>query len=354
MLVEAMLEAVRAGCPTYVADFAAGDGRLLKAAQGLWPQCQVIATDINEESISLLHCTEPTWKVGQCDFVETKSRNGCDVLKNVLGKVSLVLLNPPFSLRGGQRWTVTIGEAEVQCSIALAFVIACLPYLAPDGQIVAILPIGSICSERDKFAWEKLREVCLIKEIQKNSHNAFGGCSANTVIMRLILRTEPQHEACLEAPVIRPNFSFPEKGVPITLFRGKVPKCEADKEKPCTPLPYIHSTSLQATGIDIRESKVDSKHTSIKGPAVLLSRVGTPNVSKIQIYNSRCPIVLSDCVIALLCKSLQDAELVQATLLEQWEFLKSYYSGTGAVHITLHSLTQVLNQLGFSTSGVVG
>src|SRR5438132_14120051 len=89
-----------------LADFAAGYGELLKVGESRWHGVKCIATDINRSVISKLRREESRWLSGNCDFLNPNSRKHCRVLSNALGKVSVVLLNPPFSCRGACHYEV--------------------------------------------------------------------------------------------------------------------------------------------------------------------------------------------------------------------------------------------------------
>jgi len=89
-----------------------------------------IATDINRNTISRLRRAETNWDIGRCDFLNQKSRERCEVLSRTLGKVSLILMNPPFSCRGARKYEVEFEASVFRCGLALAFVLESLRFLA--------------------------------------------------------------------------------------------------------------------------------------------------------------------------------------------------------------------------------
>jgi predicted RNA methylase len=112
--------AARAQSPSIqsVADFAVGDGSLLRVADDKWPSAIKIGADIDPASIARLRRTRPGWLVSQCDFLSERSRNMAWSLRGWMGKVDLVMFNPPFSCRGAQRLAVAIDDRVVRCSRA--------------------------------------------------------------------------------------------------------------------------------------------------------------------------------------------------------------------------------------------
>ena len=85
-----------------VADFAAGSGELLLAAASVWPNGTMAATDIDPLEIRNLRKIYASWRTGVCDFLNPRSRQSSPVLQSLNGCTNLVLLNPPFSCRGGE------------------------------------------------------------------------------------------------------------------------------------------------------------------------------------------------------------------------------------------------------------
>lgn len=111
--------------------------------------------------------------------------------------------------------------------------------------------------------------------------------------------------------------------------------------------PFIHSTELNKNSLNLSRRRINYKYFGINGPAVLLPRVGNPNKSKVSVYKSQDTIVLSDCVIALQCKTVRDAKMTQKFLIEHWSIIEKNYIGTCARYITINSLSNILNSFGF-------
>lgn len=145
-LARTMVDAagVSLGAGHLIADFAAGSGELLIAAHERWPLAQIVATDINPTETQFLKRKNNSWQIGRCDFLNPKSRNGSLILRRLIGKITLVILNPPFSCRGGKKVVASTSGISVKCSVGLAFVVNSIDYLTVGGTLVVILPLGSL------------------------------------------------------------------------------------------------------------------------------------------------------------------------------------------------------------------
>jgi predicted RNA methylase len=343
-LAEEVVEQVRLKRPATIADFAAGDGELLRAARNRWADSTFIATDVNPASVALLRRNEPSWRVGQCDFLSHASRARCRALADLVGRVSLTLLNPPFTCRGGSRWDTQLNGQDVRSGLAMAFVISSIQYLARGGEMVAVLPAGCLWNERDQKAWALLRELGQVEVLAENGHNTFPGCSPRTVVVRFTNESSAdsvEHSSKLE----REPSEVPD--LTVEVIRGRVSMFELNGNHAEVMRPLVHSTELEEGRLNLTRRKADSSYRSVGGPSVLLPRVGRPNRLKIHTYEGRRRIVISDCVIALKCKTGEEAEAVRATLLENWDEVERHYVGTGARHLTVGAISRLLEGFGF-------
>jgi hypothetical protein len=149
---------VRLRCPEIVADMSAGEGSLLLEAARRWPSARIVATDIDRKTVAqLVRMHRRRWKIGRCDFLASRSRRASRVLRTIDGKVALLLMNPPFSCRGGSYRIVDTPHGPVHASPAMAFLLLGLPYLSTRGQAVAILPAGALHNKKDEEAWKYVR-----------------------------------------------------------------------------------------------------------------------------------------------------------------------------------------------------
>jgi predicted RNA methylase len=339
-----MVQCVSSTKISLIADFAAGYGELLRAGQSHWPGVPCIATDINKQVISKLRREESRWLIGNCDFLNPNSRRLCRALPNALGRVSVVLLNPPFSCRGARHYQVDFNESKIRCSLALAFVLESLPFLAPEGELVALLPVGCLVSQKDRAAWSTLRATHKIRIFETHGRGAFEDCHAETVIVRI---TPRKYRLRKESPRVRLIGSGNGCKNTVKIFRGKVQMHLANGVNEATSLPLIHTTELEAHKINLNARRVESKWESLSGPAVLLPRVGRFYPHKIQTYLGREPIVISDCIIALRCEQEQQVMDLYSVLSKNSSLIEKSYGGTCAKYITVESVCSLLKSFGF-------
>lgn len=341
-VAKAMIDGAGSLEPRVVADFAAGRGELLSAARARWPRCVVVATDISSAHVRVLKGNQG-WKIGRCDFLNIRSRRKCAALNTHAGKVSLALLNPPFSERGARTSEAILGGQRLRCSQALAFIITATDYLHPDGQILAILPAGSLTSEKDEDAWKVLRQRFRVDLLGTNGRNTFAGCFPRTLIVRL-----SSHCGVPTARRASRMKATSHRRICLELIRGTVPMYSVRPMRKENSQPLVHSTELRDNRILPAQSRVPETERSVIGPAVLLPRVGQPAASKVCLYLSRRRVALSDCVFGLQCSTPDAARRLQRLLTRKWPLVEKQYNGTCARYLTVRALTTLLEDLGCS------
>jgi hypothetical protein len=138
------------------------------------------------------------------------------------------------------------------------------------------------------------------------------------------------------------------RGIVVQIVRGVVPMHHALNGWAGGAFPFVHTTDLQEDVILSGTRYVRVCRRFVMGPAVLLPRVGEPKATKCVLYLGQKKLVLSDCVYALQCESVSDAETLRAILLDAWESVDRSFTGTCARHITLFRLRELLEHLGIS------
>lgn len=318
-----------------VADFAAGHGDLLVAARIRWPSCYTFGNDFDPTCSSKLARDSRIDAHSNCDFLNDRSTRRSRQLRELIGKCDVVLLNPPFSGRGGKTVTVRVDETPVTCSLAMAFVFKAIPYMRDGGELVAILPASCLTSEKD-FA---VREIISFStdsfEIARFSNTAFVGCSASTVVVRFRRRKYFQRPKIESS---NRSTTSGDKVLKVRLVRGCVPVYRAENGFAGKKFPFIHSTDIVSGEVSQYQRSVKVESRCLQGPAVLIARVGSPASKKCAIYDCEQTIVLSDCVIALKCDSLRVANRVRERILARWDSFAELYSGTCAPYITMNAL----------------
>lgn len=331
-LAENMLEILPQNfVPNIIADFSAGEGKLLETASKKWPKSKIVANDLSKIIVRKLKTQFPNWQISSSNFLTHNS-----VVKTSFFKskelVDLILLNPPFSQRGIKpiKWD----NLSITSGIALAFIYKSLHYLKPNGYIVAILPNGALTSDRDSRARLYLFNNFTIKVIKKNNHNSFMNVKANTSIV-LIKNTKSK------AP---PPNDYNQLNKDFNIVRGKIQVYKYNHSFNGV-FPFIHSKEIKNGKICINPLRTISNDNYIKGPAVVFPRVGNITKQKIAILDTNLKIVMSDCLFALLCESKKEAHLIQKLIIKNWNDFISLYSGTGAQYITIERVKFFLNLL---------
>ncbi len=316
--------------PKMVADFAAGDGSLLRAASARWPSAELIATDIQNELVSQIKIENPTWIAGTCDFLVESSVRSCRPLIGREGGIDLVLLNPPFSAKG----QAVKASDEPGSSIALRFLTRASEYASPAAEICAILPISSLYGEKDREARKRLESEWSISLVEKLPRGTFPGCFAEAAIV-----------------VLSRKFSDCGKSIEATrtnshanIVRGRIHVHTAKPKRGGARVEFIHSTELIDSLVKKSGLYVAPVHV-VTGPAVLIHRVGRPSRSKVCILEAGRRVQLSDCVIAIQADTYDGVHSIYDNLMAHYASLKSAYIGTGAPFITVSRLNGVLSNL---------
>ena len=323
-----------------VADFAAGGGELLRAASKLWPNAQLVGLDICSHTVERLKRDFKVGVIGRCNFLSQRSRIRSPILKPLAGKVSLVLLNPPFSYRGGNTWGACLFGENVRCSLGMAFLVSATHYVAKGGEIIAIMPAGSLKSLKDREAWTLLRRHFVVRMVAANDRNTFSRCFSKTVIVHL-------QRSCEKSSTRRRKLKSADKrpSIRVKLVRGVFPMHRVNGQKESNGIPIVHTTHLK-DGQIIGNGKYVETPRTISGPAVLMQRIGVPNPRKVVVYLRKKRIALSDCVIGFECDSPRHAVRLSNRLVVNWEKIRREFGGTCAPYITVSALSSVLRQIG--------
>jgi tRNA1(Val) A37 N6-methylase TrmN6 len=318
-----------------IADFACGEGSLLLAAERRWPAASMIANDVSGSSVASLRKSRPMWRTACSDFLNPRSVRSSS-LRNHLAGVDLVLLNPPFSRRNRQTFEVVVGNEVFHASIAMAFVVNSIPFLRPDGAILAVLPDGCLVNKHDEPVWRALRKQFKVETIRDNARSAFQGVRARTCLVRMTKLRMPL--AATEHIASPPALAI-VRGC-VQMHSRKVVSYRAGKQ-------LVHTNHLQNGAV--MSSGVHVVGAILTGPALLFPRVGLVTPGKLSVLGKGRRVILSDCVLGVACESETEVELLRQMVLADWPTFASAYRGTGAPFITLERASKVLSNI--STNG---
>ncbi len=321
-----------------IADFAVGGGELLIQAARRWPRREIVACDISRCVVSSISERWESWRVGRCDFLSPRSRASSRVLRDARGRVALCIANPPFSYRGSRSWRVDTGDGStVLCSPAVAFLLTAVEYLRPGGHLLAIVPANSVRSQRDEEAINLLSQIGEFSVLDRYPRGTFPSCTAETVSIDF------RSARGITQGTIRSDQESPWR-LEVQLIRGCAPMHRVGPLRKGL-IPVVHTSNLNGHRVYQPACGVAVSNRSIKGPAVLLPRVGKPTSGKISLYTADEPVVLSDCVFALICPSAAHALYLLNLLVDNWVILRRGYHGTCAPYMTTADLIGVLSSL---------
>lgn len=314
-----------------IADFACGEGSLLLAAERRWPLASMIANDVSAQAIASIRRNRPQWQTICADFLNPRSVRS-SALRSHLGSVDLILLNPPFSRRDKRTYKVGFGGEELHASIALAFVVNSFPYLRPSGVVLAVLPDGCLVGKNDEPVWHALSRHFKVEVIRDNSRSAFQGVSARTCLVRLT-KLEKQATPVLSAAT----------QTELQILRGRVQMHSRKVVSARMGQQLVHTSHLLAGAVTNSGECVEGP--IVTGPALLLPRVGLVTPGKLCVLGTGHRVTLSDCVLAVSCKSEVEANALRHQVLAAWPAFASAYRGTGAPYITLERASTVLSEI---------
>lgn len=313
-----------------VADFCVGGGELVLAACERWRHAECYGVDISEDAVKLLRQKYPHWHLKVCDFTIEEERTKTFLHQH---RFDLILLNPPFTCRGSVINVLFYKGEEYHVSTAMVFIANSLQYLNDSGCLYAIVPSGIMYSQKDQRLWDTIYKNYQVTIHQENDFAYFKDCSPNISIIS-IKKGKTKIKPGSLSHIICQNY------YDLELVRGKLSMFQVKYVENGKQL--IHTTWLQNHQIINGGMKTSHSASLIKGPAVILPRVGNPNIGKVCLLDNKNEYVLSDCVFGLRAKNKKDAKALYIDILNDWERFKLLYKGTGAKYMTIERLKHYL------------
>lgn len=349
-LAAKVAEALRLGDKRFdqVADFAAGGGSLLDAAESVLAPKSVIATDLDGTVVRHLREVRSHWSIGKVDFLSHRSRAVSGPIRLAKRGVDGIVLNPPFSYRGGSYVSVRIDNGRViRASPAMAFLLVSSGLLSRNGVIASLVPASLISSQKDEEAREYLSLIGTVDVLELYPRGSFPGVTTSLALARFQLDLTRQGRLILS--MVAPRVTTIPIEVKVT--RGwRQMHMDGVRPEGSMRIPLVHTTDLRDLRSLASLQTCWSKRV-ITGPAVLLPRVGRPDINKVVAVDAvEGGIALSDCVVALECRSFSDAEKVRKRIADDWDMLESSYKGSCAPYLTLRALGVVLRKLAVVTA----
>lgn len=320
-----LIELVSIDRVTRVADFACGIGNLLNAASVKWPEASLHAIDVDLEALAETRRIRGV-AVAECaDFLDPAVHESAELLG--ASAYSVVLLNPPFTYRGGELFSPPGRFSGIRCSRPMAFVLSAASYLAPDGQLVAVLPTSTLSSMRDDEARRLLSSRFTLEIAMAPALGHFDGLNVSIYVLRLTHNKGAKSRA--------PSPRDRERDQRWMIRQGKISVRRAERVVSRGGKGWIHTTSLRDGEIDHRyrlPAGVAPRQTE-KG-SVLIPRVGAFSVGKVLLLGKGQSEMTSDCLIEISAGSHSDNEVIYETIKARYRAFSNLYSGTGAPYVT--------------------
>jgi hypothetical protein len=328
-----------------VFDPAAGNGALLAAAIEQAPSAEILAADVDAVSVAQLRAAYPHWTVGSADVLNPRSRGSSSAWRRAgSGQETIVLLNPPFSFRGGSGARVILGGESRIVSPAVAFLLEVARSLDGVKSIIALLPEGCLHNLRDRPVWRELHGGFEQDVIRTFAPRAFPGAVANTVLVRLDSGASRSPSAA-ETPVLRVLGS---QCTCVDVIRGRVAvEASSSTDAGSSAAMFLHTTDLADTARGVPRLRFAPTRLATRGDLLLIPRVGPGPSGRIKLARD-ATIVLSDCLFALRTREALLVDRLNAFLVEYSTALGDEYRGTGARHLTLERLAGFLRAHGWA------
>jgi len=336
------LASILVGClpksfhPQVIADFAAGEGSLLCAAENLWPRARTLANDLSPATVQWLRGAHAEWVVANANFLNERSVRSSS-LNAWAGRVDLVLLNPPFSQRSRTPLAVTYRDDPFGVSLAMAFVVKSLEFVHRDSYVLAVLPDGCLVSKCDEQIWHRLRQDFHVEVLRDNANSTFNGVRARTSIVRISRHRQALQNSALHGSRLGATALY-------ELKRGQVQMHSLRPSRSQKAVPLVHTSHLIQGKVVQSGPRILAKHV-VRGPAILLPRVGRATPDKVCLLEAGQNVVLSDCVLSVEGLSIDQVLGFRRDILSNWATLAEAYRGTGAPHITLARASAVLDRV---------
>lgn len=331
-----------------VIDPAVGGGALLEAVLArLGSNVRVAGVDHDQSIIRRLKKEHPDWLLSTADSLVGRSRATSRAWTRARTSARAAVLNPPFSFRGNGGTTVTGSWGESRVSPSAAFIYTVLSELPKLEVVIAIVPSGTLGSQKDRDVWNWVMDRFNCEVIDQFHRAAFRGVTASTVLVRIVPRR--RLTAAVSQPGVRePHSRLVERGcVCVDLVRGRVPMHKTLDPDDCASAemaPVLHTSDLGSANYRPRP-RVASSSLITWGRGIALPRVGKPDPRKIVPISSQ--YVLSDCVLFIRPIKPELLPVLLNMFIQHFGSFQHQYGGTGAPYLTLKKLNEWLTTQGF-------
>ncbi|MCW0375129.1 N-6 DNA methylase [Xanthomonas sacchari] len=359
-----LVDALRQDVIGTAIELGAGQGALIRAAQGRWPEANFVSVDIDPKNAPAKNAV-----ARRRHFVYDALRS--DLPRRIGVKersADLALCNPPFAI---PQWEPHYQRILERAGLPYAgaasfgadalFIAQNLWMLRDRGELGVIVPAGLICGSRNEPIREALLSQHDVHQVVELPVGAFSNTEVRTYLLCLQkgggtrtaiqLRSLSEEESSIEVEpsdaAQRMDYSFyaatPRKRVSkraasaIEVQRGSIENAAARE----IGIKVLHTTDIQGSCIkwvQPRAPAPPSYATQAKKGDLLMARVGRDFHAKLSILHS-ARAVISDCVFAIRSDVYTPEQLLQAFSSESGQsWLASRARGACARYITKDDL----------------
>ena len=342
-LARVLLELSRQQEPRHIADFSVGAGSLLSAAKELWPKAKLYGVDLNPGALQEAKNLLSELEIFDADFLSEECLQKTSAL---IGAMDLIVLNPPFTCRGAAYELTDFEGSAVKSSKAMAFLLRSCLFLAPRGEILAIVPRSCLFSLKDEKARRAICGSHLLEDLGAYQSPGFRKASVSVHLIRV---TRLTHRPALTVDVqSHVNRIIPKHGYSIVFMRGShAVSCGTTNSKGPS---LIHTTELFNFEISLSRRRAVHLTKQVSGRSLMLPRVGRPSLEKIAFGHFANPVVPSDCIICVKTVPPGNEQDLQSQIKVFWPLLRDSYSGTCAPYLTLEGFRAFAIRIGFEAS----
>lgn len=329
-----------------VLDPTVGGGALLSAVcERFSDEVTALGIDIDPKVLQKLRSKEPGWVLSRADLLSRESRQQSRAWRQAKTSLSAVVVNPPFSYRGNEGASVSLGSFQGRAAPAMHFLIELMTELSPSSGFFAILPDGALDADKHRELWAEIQKGFAVNRLNRFATTSFRGARVATSLVHLkSLPSQRLVAGSFKCPVPAKRPNYRDRCLCVDVIRGRVPvhsvKGATKQDGPLSP--FLHTTTLAR--MHLSDDYRAPSSLADDAPFILLTRVGRWS-SPIAVEIGR--VVLSDCLFGLRPRDRGQLDHLRGEIDRARTAFVARYKGTGAKYLTLTELVEQIEQLGW-------
>jgi tRNA1(Val) A37 N6-methylase TrmN6 len=320
--------------PNSCLDPTCGSGNLLLAVTNIHRDAKCIGIDRDKRLIINLKKRRPEWILSVADLLKANSYLRTSAYSKY-ATCDALLLNPPFSQGKNKYVNINYQGQVLKGSVAMSYLLKSIEIFSPLQGAMVIAPESLMHSQLDEYARLLLSKDYEFKSICDLENKTFKGARVHAHVFRL----QPRNNEIINTPFV----TISKNIIKATIERGGIQVHIARNNSGLcmNPVPFVHTTSLN----NVTNNNLDkctktslSACGRVKGPVILIPRVGVPKKEYTKIICLSEEVQLSDCLFAI--KDFGDNSLLEleTRIHDSWDDFVKLYKGTGARYVTISKL----------------